>query len=279
MLLRVNSFVVSFVSFFALMGCSDSTGTAAPSSPPPPSVQRVELEVALGSSLAGAVGVTVCPTTGVVYLLDAGLGLYSMTDDLEFEQVATPETLYRVNPSSLYTDVAALGDDKFAITALNDGFLFDLKTGSIQQHFCYVPGFLIIGPTPPMQLTDGVAFDPITQRIIAQPVTIDAQTRTAINSEVGTFPITGGEGNDWHPIPDPQFLAGAIAVDAQGMLWLGRGHELFRYDLDTNVMELGGSLEPFAVDTIVGMAFDGDRLLVVDARQTLVLIPLALLQL
>lgn len=258
----------SVIALLALASCNHTSGQ------PAPAVERIELAKALGSSAVDAVGVTVSPVTGTVYLLDANLGLYSITKDGEFRQVADPAVLYQVPTSSLYTDVASLGNGRFALTAVNDGFLLDLSEGTVRQHFCYVPGSFFIGSNPPTQLTRGVAFDAATQRIIAQPITLEPRTLASVNSEVGTFPITGGEGEDWHPIPDSEFLAGGIAVDGQGTLWLGQGAELHRYDLVTDTITFDQSLERFEVTEISGMAFDGTELLVIDApSQSLLRIP------
>ena len=254
-----------------LAGCSRSSNDTAELGPNDP----INLEDRLGDPNVVAVGVTVSPTSGTVYVLTTQ-GLYSVTENGEFSLFADEQTLYQAAPSSTYTDIVALGNGQFALTALNDGFWFDSVNGTVQQHFCYVPGFFIPGTTS--QLTQGVAFDPATQRLIAQPVTFQQGSIAITNSEVGTFPITGGEGDDWHPIPDITFLAGAIAVDDQSRLWLGRGSELHRYDLDNDTMTFERSLEEFGVTDIHGLAFHGDRLLVVDQpSRTLVRVPLGLL--
>ena len=271
MLLRLTSFAALAL---ALAACGGSSGgrTPAPTLP----VEVINLEAALGSSNIDPVGVTVSPTTGEVFLLDANLGLYSVTESGIFRLVAGAATLYVAAPISGYTDVASLGGGKFALTAMNDGYLLDLATNSIQQHFCYVPGFLFSPTNIPDQLTLSVAFDPITERILVQPLTLDAGTLNSINSEVGTFPLSGGVGRDWHPLLDPEFLAGAIAVDSTGMLWLGRGAELYRYDLTTDTMTFDQRLDGYPVTEIAGLAFDRDRLLVVDApSRSLLRIPLA----
>ena len=263
---------VCVVLLSLLPSCHDASG-----SPGEPGVSRLSLEQALGTSGVDGRGITIDPDSGELILLDANLGLYALAGDRVVRQVATAETLYAVGVASLFTDVAALGGGRFALTAINDGFLFDESDGSIVQHFCYVPG-TFIGPIfgrPPQQLTDSVAFDPITQRILAQPVTFVPGSFETMSSEVGTFPITGGEGQDWHRIEDPGFLAGGMAVDAAGGLWLGRGANLYRYDLDTDTLTLAESLEAYQIREIKGLAFDSDRLLVLDGgTQTLVGIPL-----
>lgn len=258
-----------------LAACSDGT--------PPPSrsgeVERIDLLDAFGVAVVDAVGVTVAPDTGEVYVLDAGFGLFVAEPDGSFRPFAEAAELYSVSPQSPFTDVAALGQGRFALTAVNDGFLYDSATGSIRQHFCYVPGFFIGQPPPIIQLTNSVAWDPTRRRILVQPVTMDSRTFARQASEVGTFPITGGQGNDWHPIHDTSFLSGAIAVDGTGDLWLAEGADLYRYDLDGDILEWEQSLGRFGITNITGMSFTQDRLLVIDAStQTLVWIPLIMLE-
>jgi hypothetical protein len=37
------------------------------------------------------------------------------------------------------TDVVALDADRFALTAENDGFLLNVRTGGFESYFCYLP--------------------------------------------------------------------------------------------------------------------------------------------
>jgi len=211
------------------------------------------------------VGITITPDTGDIVLLDARRGVFVLNADRRFELAVRASDLHaQVNAASDFTDIAALGDNKFAITARNDGFLLDLTYMTFVSYFCYVPGFFI--PDDPTivaeQHTDSVGYDRTRNRIVAQPISMLDGVVT--DTQVGTFEITGGEGEDWHPVSEPEFLAGGLAVDESGMVWLGRGNELCSYDLDTDTMTLVQTLERFGVTEIVGMAFDGRDLIVID---------------
>jgi len=109
-------------------------------------------------------------------------------------------------------------------------------------------------------------------------VTYTIQNQQPMRSDVGTFPITGGEGTDWHPIDDLEFLSGAITVDPTGTLWLANGSDLYQYDLVHDDLLFNQSLERFRVTEVMGMAFHGDDLMVIDnTTHELVCIPAALL--
>ncbi|MCK5944291.1 MAG: hypothetical protein KAI24_20055, partial [Planctomycetes bacterium] len=248
--------------------------TARMATPSPTAVTRSPVADLLGTQDIAPVGLALTPDTDELVLLDARQGVYVMQADRRFRRLATATELEgQVLPASAFTDIAGLGSGRFALTAQNDGYLFDADAGTIQQHFCYVPPIFI---SPVDQLTLGVAFDEVTGRILVQPITI--QSTFVMSSEVGTFPITGGVGEDWHPIQDPEFLAGAITCDSAGLLWLGRDAELFTYDLQTDTLTFEQSLTRFGVSEITGMVFDRDDLLVVDGpSRQLVCIPAALL--
>jgi len=252
-------------------GSSDSAQLALPS---PTAVTRSDVGDMLGSDSIAPVGITLTPDTNELVLLDALQGVFVMESDRRFRRLASIEQLEeQVTPRSTFTDIAGLGGGRFAITAQSDGFLYDANTGTIEQHFCYVPP--LAGPSFD-QLTLGVAFDEDTQRILVQPVSIQGWLQTFV-SEVGTFPLSGGVGEDWHPI-EGEFLAGGITCDRGGLLWMGFNAELHTYDVQTDTMEFEQSLTRFGVTEITGMVFDGDDLMVIDREsEQIICIPAALL--
>ena len=266
--------------------CSCDKGSSGGAPPPPADLLRISVPEAMNLNSVRPVGLTVEPDTGDLFLLDAFLGLYRMRSDDSFEVAIDSFELYgQVQTASVFTDIAAMGNSRFALTARNDGFLLDLPARTIQQHFCYLPGGLPLppppapgqpGPFPVEQHTDSVAWDPISRRILAQPITMSGPT--IMSSELGTFPETGGEGNDWHPMPTQDFLAGAMSVDPDGVIWLGRGNELFQYDLVTDRLTRIRDLRAYDVEEISGMAFGPKHLWVLDsANEEIVRIPLDLL--
>lgn len=268
-------------ALFLVAACSGG-GTRTTVVAPDPVVQPtyVDLTTAVPDQAGGPVpaGITVDPDTGKVYYLDARAGILEFEPaDNSFEVVVEARELYMINPQSDFTDIAAMGNGDFAITAMNDGFLFDLDDRTIRTHFCYVPGWVILDPRPLMQLTNSVAWDDSNRILVAQPITFNTATNTNEQSELGTFPETGGEGQDWHPIPDPDFLAGATTVDG-GTIWLGCEESLYRYDLNADAMTFDQSLHRFRIAEIAGMAFRDSELLVLDGTTLeLVRIPRELL--
>ncbi|MEO0481810.1 MAG: hypothetical protein AAF196_20280 [Planctomycetota bacterium] len=266
---------------FAACSNSNSPNPVPVEPPGAGAVSRVDLRSALGLATIEPVGVTVMPDTGELYLLDAEAGVYRLeagpNGQSFFRRVFTADELeIQVDPDSPFTDLAAMGDGTFAITARNDGFLLDLADGSIQQHFCYVPS-IIIGPNPGVgveQLTTSCAFDVVNQRILAQPQTFF--DGALIQSELGTFPITGGDGTDWHPMPSRTFIAGGMTVDESAVIWLGQADELYQYDLSTDELMFVRSLDEFGIQWVRGLCFRGDHLIVLDGvAGEMVWIPLA----
>lgn len=96
---------------------------------------------------ADVVGVAMSPE-GKRYILDRNSGLYELD--------ASGARLVYITPDSIETtDVVALGFDRFAVTAVNDGFLLDLHNQSFERYFCYLPGDFVgvpgTTPTVPAQ--------------------------------------------------------------------------------------------------------------------------------
>lgn len=269
--------------FLFVAACGGGTNAVPVPEQPQPETPaapiRVNLNELTGSDWASPVGLTVAPDDGTIYYLDAASGIYEYdVDGNSMTQVVPAATLYAIGPDSGFTDIAAMGNGDFAITAMNDGFLYESATGEIRSYFCYVPGWVIEDPRPLIQLTNSVAWDAPNRQLIAQPITVDSWTNENIQSEVGTFPETGGEGTDWHPIGDPEFSAGASTVD-NGTIWLGCDDRLYEYDLETDALIHVQSLERFSISKIDGMAFTAAELMVLDsATNELVRIPRELLE-
>tara|TARA_R110002072_G_scaffold87129_1_gene196554 strand:- start:8155 stop:9036 length:882 start_codon:yes stop_codon:yes gene_type:complete len=279
----------TIIGTFLLTACSGSSGGGgAPAPdlatlevPSDTEVTRTDVDALLGTAptitSCKPVGLTITPDTEQLVLLDAMLGVYVLQEDRTFAQAISNQQLHEQVSAFEFTDIAAVGSNQFAITATGDGFLLDLNARTLRQHFCYVPGGLI-NPTQFTQHTDSVAFDTTTGRILAQPITYMLASGAIVGSQVGTFPITGGEGTDWHTIPETEFLAGAITCDGNGTLWLVRGNDLYTYDLDTDTLTLEQSLARFSVTNVVGMVFVGDDLMLLDGdTRDIVCVPAALL--
>src|SRR4051794_14886165 len=96
-------------------------------SPEPEPVTVVhDLHVAIGAPDIKAVGVAVDPT-GARYLLDETAGLYRLDGDaatLVLPLVDFPPPNVPLTPP--LTDLVALGEGRFAMTAIGDGFVLDL---------------------------------------------------------------------------------------------------------------------------------------------------------
>ncbi|MEQ9502214.1 MAG: hypothetical protein RIT81_35415 [Deltaproteobacteria bacterium] len=233
-------------------------------------VAKTALRAELGGSDVDVVGVTVDPIDGKRYVFDALAGLYRLDAD-------GAELVFRTSdliaddawPQSDITDVAALGGGKFALTALNDGFLYDTNTDTFSRYFCYVPGFIEdeFAPTPIVQLTRSVTYDAQRNKLFAQPQTFQNSADAAPEiSQVGQFDIEGGEGYGWIDLDDPAFSAGGIAIDGEGRMLLGEGDRLYRLDLETERFDRVTDLSGHGIGAIGGLAVDGDHALIVDAE-------------
>src|SRR6185436_11730908 len=108
-------------------------------------------ELRLGGMLpadAKLTGVTVSPS-GKTFVLDELSGLYEVGPS-QAKLVFGRADLARLgaDPSLAFTDVAALGEQRFALTAENDGFLLDLEANSFSSYFCYLPSVTPAEPPP-----------------------------------------------------------------------------------------------------------------------------------
>ena len=106
------------------------TACTSPDLPPitPPTNNSIDLSSALGVTELAVIGVTIDATTGQRYVLDANAGIFEILEDGTADLVRSNQgfPIPDVAPVSAWTDFVALGDDQFAVTARNDGYLLDL---------------------------------------------------------------------------------------------------------------------------------------------------------
>jgi hypothetical protein len=229
----------------------------------------IDLRAALGVIDAYVVGVTVAPDTGRRYLLDQFAGIFELEDDGSATLVRSPQEfpVPDVLPASLWTDFVAMGEQRFALTALSDGYLLDLGEDTMTEYFCYEPDDEEL-PWEQLQLTHSVAFDPDLGVLYAQPITFfdgSFDFPLALSSSIGSYSLEGGQPTGWFNIADVDFLARGAAVDSDGTLLLGRDDQLFRFDPENNAAPQLVATLP-GVSRIEGLAVDLGRgeLLVVD---------------
>jgi len=251
-----------------------------PVDPLPEPSNVIDLRATLGVDDADVVGVSVDPISGQRYLLDRFAGIFELDENgsatllRAIDELPTPDVL----PQSLWTDFVAMGEGRFALTALSDGYLLDLEQDTMIEYFCYEPEDM---PFWEQQLTHSVTFDHERGLLYAQPITFEEggfEDPVALSSSVGAYSLEGGQPVSWFQMPEHDFLAHGATVDADGSLLLGRDNELYRFDP-------AGMSEPVLVgvvsrvDRIEGLAIDADHdtLLVVDGgRDQLIEVPLAL---
>jgi hypothetical protein len=217
---------------------------------------------------------------GERYVLDQKAGLYRLGLDGASELVLDATDLERrfgLSSNLLLTDVVSYGQDRFLITAENDGFLLDLYAGTFSSYFCYLPPS---GPEPTRepaisvsqelgrqgipvaQRTNSVAFNRSTGDIFAQPQTVrlDRTSDSIAASEVFVFGSTGGQPLVVLPIADLGFSAGGMVADGVRLLF-GSGNAL--YELSGDAITLAYELDQDV--TVSGLALDRDgSLLVLD---------------
>ncbi len=252
--------------------------SVTPVNPLPEPSDIIDLRATLGVADADVVGVSVDPLSGQRYLLDRFAGIFELDEGgsatlvLAIDEFPTPDVL----PQSLWTDFVAMGEGRFALTALSDGYLLDLEQDTMIEYFCYEPGDMLFWE---QQLTHSVTFDHERGLLYAQPITFEEggfEDPVALSSSVGAYSLEGGQPVSWFEMPERDFLAHGAAVDTDGSLLLGRDNEIYRFDPS-------GAAEPQLlgvlsnVDRIEGLAVDAaaNTLLVVDGgRDELVEVPL-----
>lgn len=251
------------LSFVAVAACVLVLGCQqAP--PDQEAATRIDLRAALTQSSVSAVGVAVAPDTGRWIVFDEQTGLFEVDASGNASVVVSMDAMPDPGVDIRYpfTDVVALGQGRFAVTAIGDGFLLDVGRQTMQQHFCYVPEDL---PSDLDQRANAVAYDPATNQLLAQPQSFDPATDTLVASQIARYDGVSGADLDWYGI-DTNFLAGGMAVEAEGTVLLGAGSKLFRYDFTSYTLSEIDELSRFGVSSIDGLAIDsaGSSLLIVD---------------
>jgi hypothetical protein len=249
-------------------GCMGADTGDGPATPGP----TIELRVATGLADPMMTGVAVDGDGHrFVFAEDAGLyELHGSALTLRLARDAMPDPGVPVRPP--FTDLAALGDDRFALTAIGDGYFLDLGAATLRQYFCYVPDGL---PEEYDQRTDAVAYDRAAGLIHAQPRTFDGGGNL-IASQLASYSFQTGVDVDWFGL-ELDVAAGGMTmlpgvdgpVLADGTRLLARG--------DTGLVELD-DLARLGVVDIAGLAVDETTrtLLVLDgANDRLLDVPLA----
>ena len=235
------------------LGACDIGGSSAEAAPTTSELRGLPADAQL-------VGVAITPN-GKRYVLDQRSGLY---------RIDPAGAVLVFNTTGLagleLTDIVALDDARFAITAENDGFLFDIRTGKLSSYFCYLPPLPDSGadgdgssqPVVPIsvsqtlqlagvavsQRTEAVAFNPNTGRLFAQPRTTRLDTGGIAGSELFVFEQAGGEPVSVFPLDSGFVAKGMVVVDDR--LFLGSGSSLWEAALDgalTRVGELDSSID------------------------------------
>ena len=235
---------IILVGLLALLaGCDRGSvySEPVPGAPPnPASSSTVELRSMLPAE-ARPVGVAITPN-GKRYVLDQRSGFY---------EVGSLSARLVLNVSGFsgleLTDVVALDDNRFAFTAENDGFLFDLRTNDFVSYFCYLPslppepmagtggGPGVAPVTTPLsisqalelegvqvkQRTESVAYNPDSLQLFAQPRTFRLDTGAIAGSELFVFDDGGGEPVRVEPMSSATYVAGGMATLPGDRLLLG----------------------------------------------------------
>lgn len=258
-----------------LLACGGPVDRGGDIQPPPKSavtiVERISLSAKLGVEDVEVTGVAIAPDNGRTYVLDATRGIFEISES-GATQVASLENLTApwAEPKSAFTDLAAIGQNRFAVTALSDGFMYEADTNRFLRYFCYEPGF-IPGeePLPEQftQLTNALTYDVASDKLYAQPRSFESPDMVAaFRNDIGQFDIEGGEGYGWVEITDVDFVAGGMAVASERAMVLGAGSRLHWVDRETGAFLSHVDLATYGVGAIEALTFDGDDLLVVDGN-------------
>jgi len=264
-----------------LLAC---TGGDIPEPTPEPkpddSPKVVDLRSQIGAADVEVVGVTISPDTKKRYLLDSSRGIFELSEEgtayllIALEDFPDADELIQ----SEFTDIAAMGANRFALTALNEGYMLDLTANTLVRHFCYLPD--VLQESGVYQMTHSVTFDARSGYIFAQPQTFSEQDDSVIASSIGRFAESNGEEQQWFALTDSDYIAGALSTTPDGHLALGNGNTLSLFNLDTNKLGSPISLVNYGVTDIVGMTIDAanEKILIVDGvSDKLIEVPLALL--
>jgi hypothetical protein len=230
------------------------------------------------------VGITVDPTGATRFVLSAESGLFAVANDtvtLVFDTTQLPPSEFM--PELPFTDVVALSNKRFALTAKNEGYLLDTQDQSLTRFFCYLPNDQ--GPTTSTESisqlleAQGIAVYQITQAVthnanlgllFAYPITVGIDDGVVYGAEVGAFSDVTGEPITWSLVQGGELdfvgASGMIADDSR-ILTLAHGASLYRFDGVSNP-EFIESLAPHGVGEITGLAAvpGTDHILVLDGQ-------------
>lgn len=244
-----------------------AAATAACSgSDPVPGPGAFDLRAAAGVTELSPVGVTVDPD-GNRFFFDQNAGLYALDAAGHATLVIAAAELPQPDEpvQSPFTDVVAVGPGRFALTAVNDGFVLDVAARTLTQHFCYLPDD---SPSWLWQRTDALAYDPITDQIWAQPNTYDMENVWQ-STQVAAFDRATGADLAWYGMPTGAIEAHGMAILADTRIVLAEGSSLYsynRFDRLDGAVTLLRDLSDEGVDRIEGLAYDATTgsLLVLD---------------
>ena len=265
MLSKATKLVLTF-SLFTFGACTSKSYQGA--EPSPDTVRQVNLAEATKVSELVVVGVTVEPNSERVLILDATRGVYALGADETATLVwGNDLTRYGVSIGSAWTDIVALEDGVFALTALSDGYLLDLNKDTLTQHFCYEPGWEEEPPPEPVaaQITDAVTYDAKNNLIYAQPRSVGGDLATVYDSSLALYDRRTGADLVWVDF-DVDYVATAMAMEDEDNILLGRGSLIERYVVGPNRLTRVMDLSAIGVSDIQGMAIapGTGNLLVVD---------------
>lgn len=253
-----NAAALSALLVWFAVGCAEPLPDGEPQS-------QLDLTAAIGAESLQLAGVAVEADTGRRFVLDANLGIYELAPDgtatALVPMAAMPDPGVAIRPP--FTDIAALGDSRLALTAIGDGFILDLAANTMRLHFCYEPGFTEPWPEEMEQRTDAVTFDPAADQIIAQPRTFAVSSGDVTASQIGYYDRESGADLQWYDVPIT-FRSGGMAVAGDLGLLVSDGSRLYTFDGGLASLD---RLERFGVGSIDGLAFDpaAAALLILDA--------------
>ena len=241
---------------------------------PEPPLARVDLRAELDVADANVVGVAVDPD-GRRFVLDEAEGLFELTGSgsvpvVRMNDMPDPG----VEVALPYTDLAALGRGAFALTAIGAGFLLEPDVQRLSLHFCYEPGFF---PEEQRQAASALAYDSAADRIYAQPQTFQSGVEQPVASQIGAFDRESGADLEWYSLTSPGFRAGGMAIAPAGVILLGAGASLVRFDSATGRLATVDELTRYGIVRIEGLTVDpaAATLLAIDAdADELVEVPL-----
>lgn len=219
-------------------------------------VSRISIADALGVANPSITGVTLDPETGERFVLDANSGIYELDVEgaaslvLAIQDFPTPDE----PPRSGWMDIAAMGDGVFALIAIGDGYKLDIGANTLEQWFCYEPGWM--DPEQFEQTSQNLGYDPVSDEIISAPLTLDMDAGDDVTrADVATFDGAGAGDLQWYPL-DVNIDFGGLALRGQEQVLLGAGDQLYGYQMGESSLVEMGSLAEYGIDMVMGMVVD-----------------------